>query len=471
MIDTAIILAGGLGTRLRPLTDETPKPLLNVHGKPIIEHTINNLKKHGVNNIILSIGYRADKIQDYFGDGSRLGVNVSYCIENEPLGTGGAIKEASKNLTKPFIALNGDNLSDFDFTELIKTHQENATPITLTLFPVEDVTQYGIADLDGNKISGFIEKPSVEQAPSNLNNAGGYVIDPNALTILPEGKSSIERDCFEKLARQGQMGAYVHQGQWFPTDTLKKFTDACRKFRSDINFSKKKVLICDVDQTVCDSCQEMSESMAQQIDALITKGYSFAFISGTHHQELQRMISSKLNQEHHILATTGTNYLQVKNKFAHSKYNLSLSKEEKEIIFNAFNKLIDEFKLVPLTSKQDQLQDRDSQITLSILGRNAPSDVKSGYDPDGKRRKTMVDYLRQLLNNEKFEMKIGGTTSIDITKKGLDKEWGIKEFAKYNDIDINKIVFFGDKIYPGGNDYPAAKIVDCVSVDSPRDAL
>ena len=105
MIDTAIILAGGLGTRLRPLTDKTPKPLLPIKEKPIIEHIVDNLKKYGIKNVILSIGYRAEDIKDYFKDGTHLGVNISYSIETEPLGTGGAIKQAASGLEKPFVLL------------------------------------------------------------------------------------------------------------------------------------------------------------------------------------------------------------------------------------------------------------------------------------------------------------------------------------------------------------------------------
>ena len=230
-INKAIILAGGLGERLRPLTNKTPKPLILIQGKPLLQHIIENLKLHGVTEIILSVGYKAEEIQNYFKDGSHLGINISYSIEDEPLGTGGAIKKASVGLTEPFIALNGDNLSDFDFKELIKVHQQNGTKITLTLFPVEDVTQYGIADLDGTKIKQFIEKPSVDEAPSNLNNAGGYIINPGVLDILPPGKSSIERDCFEKLALLGEITAYIHKGQWFPTDTLEKYNKAREEFK------------------------------------------------------------------------------------------------------------------------------------------------------------------------------------------------------------------------------------------------
>lgn len=226
----AVILAGGLGTRLRPLTDNTPKPLLPISGKPILEHAILNFKKHGIEEIVLSIGYLADKIQDYFGNGEKWGVKISYAIEVEPLGTGGAIKQAIAGITETFVAINGDNLADFNWTEAIAKHHQNKDLITLSLYPVSDVTQFGIAKLDGEKIIGFIEKPKVEEAPSNLNNAGGYIIEPRALEILPAGKSSIEKDCFEKLAPTGVIGAYIHEGQWYPTDTLEKYTWADKNF-------------------------------------------------------------------------------------------------------------------------------------------------------------------------------------------------------------------------------------------------
>jgi NDP-sugar pyrophosphorylase family protein len=226
----AIILAGGLGTRLRPLTDKTPKPLLPIKGKPIIEHAINNFKKHGIKDIILSVGFKADKIKEYFGDGSKFGVNISYCVEDEPLGTGGAIKKAATGINETFIAINGDNLADFNWTEIINAHKRNNAKITLGLYPVEDVTKFGIARLDGEKLIEFIEKPTVEQAPSNLNNAGAYVFEPEALDVLPQGKSSIEYDCFEKLSSKGVVYAYEHKNQWFPTDDLEKYKKADQNF-------------------------------------------------------------------------------------------------------------------------------------------------------------------------------------------------------------------------------------------------
>lgn len=225
-----IILAGGLGTRLRPLTDTIPKPLLTVKGKPIIEHAILNFAKHGIKDIILSVGYQAEKIRDYFGNGEKLGVNISYAIETEPLGTGGAIKKAAQGLEGTFLAINGDNLADFDWTAMLKIHRDSGAKITLALFPVEDVTQYGIARLQNSNILEFIEKPTREAAPTNLNNAGGYIIEHTVLNFLPNGKCSIEKDCFEKLAPSGVVFAHHHSGQWYPTDTLEKYKKADSDF-------------------------------------------------------------------------------------------------------------------------------------------------------------------------------------------------------------------------------------------------
>jgi HAD superfamily hydrolase (TIGR01484 family) len=471
MVDTAIILAGGLGTRLRPYTETTPKPLLSLKGKPIIQHIMENLRDYGIKNIILSIGYRAETIQRYFGDGSKLGLNLTYSIETEPLGTGGAIKKASQNLKDSFIALNGDNLADFNYDELIEAHQKNRADITLTLYPVEDVTQYGIAELNGRLIKRFIEKPSKEEAPSNLNNAGAYLISPQALSCLPEGKSSIEKDCFEKLAPLGRLGSYIHHHQWFPTDNLDKFKTACLNFRPKINFSEKKVIIADVDETICETCQVISPEIAEEIDRLIKKGYTFAFISGTHLSELKRMVSSKLKETHHHLATTGTNYSIITAGDHKTIYDYSLTEKEKQEITAALNQLIERFNIRSMTTKEDQLQDRCSQITLSAIGRNAPIELKKAYDPDGKKRLEWKDYLSASLNLDKYEIKIGGTTSLDITKKGLDKRWGIEKFAQHHNFPLNSILFIGDKLYPGGNDYAASQIVDCLAVRNPQDTL
>ena len=226
----AIILAGGLGERLRTLTDSTPKPLLKIKGKPIMQYAIENLKKHNIDDITIGISYHKEKIQDYFKDGNNLDVHIDYSIEETPLGTGGAVKQAAKDLKEPFILVWGDNLQDINWTAMIHAHKLYSAEITMALTEREDVEHFGVAELKGKQILNFIEKPKREDAPSNLINAGAFIIDPEVLKILPEGKSNIERDCFEKITKQGKVFAYIHDGQWFPTDTKEKYFEAEEKF-------------------------------------------------------------------------------------------------------------------------------------------------------------------------------------------------------------------------------------------------
>lgn len=231
MIDTAIILAGGLGTRLRPLTDKIPKPLLPIQNKPIIEHLILNLKEHGIKHIILSIGYKAEQIQNYFQNGSKWNINITYSLETEPLGTGGAVRQAAQHLSKPFVLMWGDNLHDINITAMKKTFQETITPILMALTPRIDVENFGVAKIEHNRIITFIEKPPRDQAPSNLINTGIFIINPSIFQELPTGKFSLERDGFEKFAPLGKITPYIHHGQWLPTDTIEKYEYANKNFK------------------------------------------------------------------------------------------------------------------------------------------------------------------------------------------------------------------------------------------------
>src|SRR3989344_7503728 len=151
---------------------------------------------------------------------------------------------------------------------------------------------------------------------------------------------------------------------------------------SNINLKEKKIIIADVDDTICESCQQISIPMAQQINKLIKKGYHFAFISGTKLDDLRGMVSSRVNEEHHILAMTGTTYAVIANGSFKIYYSQKLTEKEKQEMITALEKLTLEHNLQPLTSKEDQIQDRESQITLSVLGRYAPTEIKRQFDPD-----------------------------------------------------------------------------------------
>ena len=184
----ALILAGGSGTRLRPLTYEIPKPMLPVNGRPILEHVIEQLKKVEFLDIIISIGYLGSKIKEYFGDGSKFGVRVRYSEETTPVGTGGAIKKNQNLFHDDFIVLNGDNLFDFDLNKIYDFHKKDKPLATLALVSQDDVSQFGVVEMEGNKIVKFIEKPKTEQT-SHLVNAGIYVINPSFLSFIPQVES------------------------------------------------------------------------------------------------------------------------------------------------------------------------------------------------------------------------------------------------------------------------------------------
>lgn len=239
-----------------------------------------------------------------------------------------------------------------------------------------------------------------------------------------------------------------------------------------MNIQDKKFILADVDETICQSCQQISPEMAEKIDSLIQKGIQFAFISGTNTEFLLKMISSRLKEKHYILATTGTKCVEVNPGLEPNLiYKHSLNSEEVFELMTAFEKLVTKFEIHSLTTKEDQIQNRETQITLSAIGRHAPSNLKADYDPDGNKRKIWIEYLKTIIDPEKYEITIGGTTSVDITQKGLDKAWGIKKFAQQYNIPLTSILFFGDKTYPGGNDYPATTIVDYIAVKSPADTL
>ncbi len=228
---TAIILAGGRGVRLQPITHELPKPLLPLHDKPLLQHIIELFRKYSIKNIIISIGYKGDKIRDAFGNGSKFGVNISYVEEEKPLGTAGPIKLARGFLNETFIACNADELKDIDLIDMFLAHKENRAAATIALTTVEDPSSYGVARLQGNRILEFVEKPKREKAPSNLINAGLYIMEPEVTGYIPDGFAMLEKDVFPKLAEEGKLYGYPFSGQWFDTGTLDRYEKAIKEWK------------------------------------------------------------------------------------------------------------------------------------------------------------------------------------------------------------------------------------------------
>jgi NDP-sugar pyrophosphorylase family protein len=222
----AIILAGGKGTRLRPITDKVPKPLIDVRGRPILDYNIELCKTYGITDIILSIGYMKEQIREHYKDGSRLGVKITYIEEDKPLGTAGPLRVIRDRLTDTFVLMNADELKDINLAKMFQVHLQNDASATIALTTVEDPSMYGVAVLDANKIMGFVEKPKKEQAPSKLISAGLYILEPQIIELIPDGFAMMESDVFPKLARQGVLCGYPFSGQWFDTGTPERLERA-----------------------------------------------------------------------------------------------------------------------------------------------------------------------------------------------------------------------------------------------------
>jgi mannose-1-phosphate guanylyltransferase len=224
----ALILAGGEGTRLRPLTSTIPKPVIPLVGQPFIGYMIEWLRGHGVDDVILSCGFMADGVRAVLGEGAELGVRLRYVEEPEPLGTGGALKFAEDLLDERFFMLNGDVLTDMDLTAQLAQHERTGALATLALIAVEDPSAYGLVRRAAdNAVTEFLEKPSVTEIDTNLINAGAYILERAVLEgMAPAGTNvSIEREVFPALVGQGLFG-YASDGYWLDIGTPERYLQA-----------------------------------------------------------------------------------------------------------------------------------------------------------------------------------------------------------------------------------------------------
>jgi len=222
----AVILVGGEGTRLRPLTCNTTKAMVPVLNKPFLEHLLSYLKGHGITDIILAMSYLPERIQGYFGDGAEMSVRLSYCIEEEPLGTAGAVKNAENLLNEPFFVLNGDVLTDMDLTAMMRQHLQTKAKVTIALTPVEDPTIYGVVETDAKSmVARFVEKPKREEVTTNMINAGIYIVEPEVLGYIPPAKPTMfERYVFPLLLEKGEpILGYPSESYWIDIGTPEKY--------------------------------------------------------------------------------------------------------------------------------------------------------------------------------------------------------------------------------------------------------
>ena len=231
----AIILAGGEGTRLRPLTNTLPKALVDINGRTLTDHAIILLKKFGATEFILSLGYMADKVKQHFGDGKRLGAKIDYVVEKTLLGTAGPLillKKEGKQIRETFIMINGDNLFSLNFKKMLEVHKKNKAIATIALTKTKDVTTSGVVKLEGSKIVEFVEKPKKEDAPSDLISSGYYILEPEVFNYLPDKeKVMMEHDIWPALAKAGKLYGYYDPGLWFDTGTLERLEEVRKKWK------------------------------------------------------------------------------------------------------------------------------------------------------------------------------------------------------------------------------------------------
>ncbi len=222
-------MAGGAGSRLRPLTISRPKPMVPIVNKPVMAHILDLLKRHGITDVIVTLQYMAEDIQDNFGDGHNLGMNIQYSVEETPLGTAGSVKNAQELLDETFLVISGDALTDFDLSEIIAQHRAREAMATLTLYRVANPLEYGVIVLDGQgKVQQFLEKPSWGEIISDTVNTGIYVLEPQVLDYFEPGAVfDFSKDLFPLMLKHGDpLYGYVASGYWCDIGNLQEYMRA-----------------------------------------------------------------------------------------------------------------------------------------------------------------------------------------------------------------------------------------------------
>ena len=226
----AVILVGGEGTRLRPLTLTAPKQMLPIMGVSMLERVMAQLALHGVDEAVLSLGYLPDRFLEAYPDGECAGVTLRYAVEPEPLDTAGAVRFAAEELgvTGTFLVVNGDVLTDLDVTALVAFHRRRGAEGTVALTPVEDPSRFGVVPTDEDgRVIAFVEKPPADEAPTNMINAGTYVFEPTFLDRVPLGERvSIERSTFPAMVADGVLFAMPDASYWLDTGTPQAYLEA-----------------------------------------------------------------------------------------------------------------------------------------------------------------------------------------------------------------------------------------------------
>lgn len=228
-VDTAFILAGGVSPK-DPYGAKPPQAMTLINKKPAVEYTLGWLKSQGISRIIFGVSARNTSIQDYFGDGKKFGLNIEYSSEKTPLGTAGSIVPIKHSLTKTFVVVYGDIITRFNLKEMVSFHKKRGADITIALKSVEDPSYYGVAELEGYNIVGFVEKPKHGEAKTHLINAGVYIIEPHVIRHI-KTPCSMELELIPKLIERRKVAGYPISGPWIDVGKAGAIEEAKRIIR------------------------------------------------------------------------------------------------------------------------------------------------------------------------------------------------------------------------------------------------
>lgn len=233
----AFVLCGGEGTRLRPYTYKTPKPMMKVGGKPILQYVVENLRKHGITELILTVGYLKEQIMDYFGNGSKFGVKIEYAVEDTPKNTAGSTLDYKDLVKETFVVVMGDHLTNINMKEMIDFHKKQGGNATLALLKTEIALEYGVANVKNNVIQGFEEKPKIEK----YINTAIYVFEPKVFDYIGE-KEDFAKNVFPKMLNaKEKLNAYLFEDVWYDVGRVSDYEKIKDAFNGD--YSKLKSLL------------------------------------------------------------------------------------------------------------------------------------------------------------------------------------------------------------------------------------
>ena len=266
-----VVLAGGFGTRLRPWTETIPKPLLPILDKSMIEHVLDVLPESQVDKVLIAAGYGVEQMREHF-EGIPLPYEIVIVEETEPLGTGGAIANCREHLSGgTFCVINGDLITSLKVEEMLEFHKQNGGIATISLWEVEDPSRFGVADYkeDTGKIMRFQEKPAIEDAYSNLINAGTYILEQEIFDFMPDEAHSIERDIYEKIAETGALNGFPFEGMFVDAGTPTSFVEASQACINSGRFATGQV---SGDSWIGDGCENFGEVIGSSLGSNVTVG-------------------------------------------------------------------------------------------------------------------------------------------------------------------------------------------------------